>query len=210
MRNLMIVLAHSLLLLFILLIFNGFKAKEDIVVDSDMTFAEAIAGTDAPRDLIDRLCLLSVEYYSFDDKLHRGQLVVNKAVKEDLDEIFQIIKETKFPVAKVIPIVEYNWSDNASMADNNTSAYCFRYIAGTKRFSNHAYGLAIDINPYYNPAVYSNGRISPKGAKYDKSQPGTLYAGHPLVKEFKKRGWRWGGEFNSLKDYQHFDKASGK
>lgn len=176
------------------------------IIDSDMTFHDAILGTDAPKDILDSLVLLDVEYYSFDGKLHKGQLVINKILKEDIIAIFEFIKELKFPINKVIPIVRYNWSDDASMSDNNSSAFCYRFVANTTRLSNHSFGRAIDINPFQNPVVYANGKISPAGAKYDPEEAGTFHKDHPVVKEFKKRGWRWGGDFTSFKDYHHFDK----
>ncbi|MFC2130424.1 M15 family metallopeptidase [Bacteroidota bacterium] len=198
----------STLITAMLLIFSSLIAKDkiEIIIDSDMTFEHAIEGTKAPQDVIDSICLLDVKYYSFDGKLHKGQLVIHKAVKENVKEIFDLILKTKFPVNKVVPIVKYDWSDDASMDDNNTSAFCYRFIAGTKRFSNHAFGRAVDINPFNNPVVYSNGRISPKGAKYKPKASGTFSEKHPVVKAFLEKGWRWGGNFNSFKDYHHFDK----
>jgi hypothetical protein len=92
------------------------------------------------------------------------------------------------------------------MDDNNTSAFNYRNVANTNRLSNHSYGRAIDFNPFTNPAVYSDGKISPQGAKYNKNKPGTLTQESELVKFFKSKGWQWGGDWNSLKDYQHFDK----
>ena len=180
--------------------------QSDIIIDSQMSFEEAVAGSEAPRHVIDSLCIVDVEYYSFDGKLHRGQLVVHKELKMDVIEIFELIKKKKFPVNHAIPIVEYDWNDNKSMAANNTSAFCYRYIAGTKRLSNHSYGRAVDINPFDNPVIYADGKISPKGAVYDTSKPGVFTASNPIVKEFIGRGWRWGGNFKSLKDYHHFDK----
>ncbi|MDA3844615.1 MAG: M15 family metallopeptidase [Candidatus Kapabacteria bacterium] len=182
------------------------NAEETMIIDSDMTFAESIKGTKAPQKVIDQLCLLDVYYYSFDDKLHKGQLVVNKKVKMDVAEIFEIIKSMKFKVKKAIPIVEYKWSDDASMADNNSSAFCYRYIAGTKRMSNHSYGMAVDINPCNNPVVYKSGRVSPKGAKYNPKAEGTFSKTHPIVRVFLDRGWIWGGDFRKYKDNHHFAK----
>jgi peptidoglycan LD-endopeptidase CwlK len=180
--------------------------KQETVIDSRMTFAEAIAGTKAPQDVIDSLCLVDVGYYSTDGKLHSGQIVVNKAVREDIEAIFKLILDTKFPVAKVVPITAYNWSDDASMEDNNSSAFCYRNIAGTKRLSKHSFGKAVDINPFFNPVVYKDGSTAPAKAHYDKNRSGAFSANHPVVLEFKKRGWRWGGEFEQYKDNHHFDK----
>lgn len=182
------------------------KEKNEFIIDSDMTFEQAIKGTQAPKDVIDSLCLLDVRYYSFDGKLHKGQLVINKNVKDDVEEVFSLILKSRFPVNKVVPIVRYNWSDDASMSDNNTSAFCYRFVANTERLSNHAFGCAIDINPGKNPVIYSDGSISPKGAVYDINKPGTFSANHPVVKAFLSRGWRWGGNFITFKDNHHFDK----
>ncbi len=187
------------------LLFIG-AAKNDVVIDSAMTFEEAIKGTKAPQDVIDNLMLLNVDYYSFDGRLHRGQLVIHKECESDVKKIFLMIRESKFPVNKAIPIVKYNWSDDASMADNNTSAFCYRFIAGTKRLSNHSFGRAVDINPFNNPVVYKSGKVSPKGAVYNPDKPGTFSEEHPIVKAFKKMGWRWGGNFSKYDDNHHFDK----
>lgn len=176
------------------------------IIDSEMTFKEAIKGTKAPKSLIKKLRLFDVQYYSSDGKLHQGQLLVHKDVEKDVKEIFELIEKKKFIVEKVIPIVKYDWKDRASMRDNNSSAFCYRYIAGTKRMSNHAYGRAVDINPRWNPYTRRNGTVSPKNGKYDKKRPGTFYEDQFIVKEFKKRGWKWGGNFKSAKDYHHFAK----
>ena len=176
------------------------------IVDSKMTFEEAIAGTQAPQELIDKLVLLDVEYYSTDKRLHAGQIVVHKDVAEDVKTIFQLIKETRFPVAKAVPIVKYAWSDDASMNNNNCSAFNYRFVAGTERLSNHAFGKAVDINPRFNPVIYESGKISPKGAAYDPKREGTFHKDCPIYKKFIELGWRWGGDFISFKDYHHFDK----
>jgi peptidoglycan LD-endopeptidase CwlK len=195
-----------LLFLFVLLSTQK-PANEEVIIDSQFTFEEAIKGTEAPDSVIIQLCLLEVEYYSTDSKLHRGQIILHQSVKEDIIEIFQLIKQTKFPVKKVIPIVKYKWSDDASMEDNNTSAFCYRFIAGTTKLSKHSFGKAIDINPFFNPVVYPDGTISPKNAKYDKKAQGTFTEDSPIVQEFLKRGWRWGHNFSKYADNHHFDKA---
>lgn len=176
------------------------------IIDSNMSFGQAIHGTTAPKEVVDSLCLIDVRYYSLDGKLHQGQLVVHVSVREDVIEIFKLIEKTKFTVKKVIPIVAYQWSDNASMEDNNTSAFNYRNIAGTDRLSNHAFGMAVDINPEFNPVVYPNGETTPEGAFYKPARNGTFHENQEILKEFKKRGWRWGGNFNTYKDYHHFDK----
>jgi len=181
---------------------------DTVIIDSQMTFEDAIAGTTAPAGIIDQLVLLDVEYYSDDSRLHCGQLVINKSIEEDIREIFQFIKEIRFPVHQVVPIVAYDWDDNQSMLANNTSAFCYRKVAKSQRWSRHATGHAIDINPFFNPIVWKNeyaGRPNvPAGAIYDVDRSGTFYLEHPVVQEFRKRKFTWGYYFSVYYDYHHF------
>ena len=176
------------------------------IIDSRTCFAKAICGTTAPEGIIKSLCLMDVDYFSFDGHLHQGQLVVHESVRKDISEIFSMIEKSRFSISRVIPIAKYNWSDEASMADNNTSAFNYRFIAGTETLSNHAWGMAIDINPFLNPVIHQDGRAEPIDAVYEPKNGGTFCETHPIVCEFLTRGWRWGGRFESSKDYHHFDK----
>lgn len=193
----------KLIIAIILLLFSA-----EVIVDSDLSRSEVLDGTNAPDSLLKNIVILELEYYSFDGNLHRGQLAINKEVESDVKEIFQLMLDNKFPIEKMKPIVIYDWNDNLSMEANNTSAFNYRFVAGTKRLSNHSFGKAIDINPRMNPVYYSDGRISPKNGTRDTTKAGTFHKDHFVVKEFKKRGWRWGGDWNSLKDYHHFDKPN--
>ena len=179
---------------------------EDIIVDSSMSFSEAVEGINAPLEIIDILSIIDVCYYSFDGRKHQGQIIVNQELEDDIYEIFNFIEKTLFPVGKVIPVVAYQWDDYSSMADNNSSSFNFRVIQGTTKLSMHSLGKAIDINPVQNPVVYPNGVVAPRGAKYLPKERGTLTEDHPVVQEFLKRGWHWGGNFEQPKDYHHFEK----
>lgn len=178
-----------------------------MIIDSRLTLAAALTGTAAPPTVTALLCLLEVHYYAFDGKLHQGQLVVHKNFREEVAVIFTIIQARRFPVGKVIPIVHYDWSDEASMADNNSSAFNYRPVAGTTRLSRHAEGLAIDINPCQNPVVYGDGASLPAGAKYRPGASGALAREGPIVQAFVARGWHWGGDFTNRRDYHHFEKV---
>lgn len=181
------------------------KDGSDSVIDSNLDFNEAVAGLSIPQSTLENLRLVDVYYYGFDEKLHKGQLIVHREVVLDIIEIFEFIRESHFPVEKVIPICKYDWSDEKSMKDNNTSAFNYRFISGTRVISNHAAGLAIDINPKLNPYI-KNGSSLPTNCVYDTTKAGTISTSSPLVAEFKQRGWQWGGDWKSLKDYQHFEK----
>ncbi|MCX5831389.1 MAG: M15 family metallopeptidase [Deltaproteobacteria bacterium] len=185
---------------------NKQTSPDEIIVDSRLSFQAALAGTAAPPVITKELCLLEVRYWSFDGRLHQGQLVVNQRLQEELADIFAIIRAARFPVAKVIPVVYYGWSDEASMADNNTSAFNYRLIAGATRLSRHATGQAIDINPRQNPVIYADGVSLPPGAVYAPQAPGTLSPDSAIMQALLSRGWQWGGDFQGLKDYHHLEK----
>lgn len=177
----------------------------EIIIDSDFSDETAISGTNAPEEIRKNLRLITVQYYSFDNKLHKGQIVIHKSLTDDVKSLFNIIKEQKFPVARVIPIVKYRWDDQKSMSDNNTSAFNYRFITGTNKLSYHSFGMAIDINPLLNPYIKDD-RVLPEEAEYDPAIKGTITKNSFLVKEFKKLGWAWGGDWKDRKDYQHFEK----
>ena len=185
---------------------------EEPIIDSDISLAEALKKY-APDEFKRRQRIVEVFYYSFDGRIHKGQLVIDERLVNDIQEIFRVARESKFPINSVIPISsdrffkDGKWNeDEQSMLANNTSAFNYREVTGGKTLSRHAYGWAIDINPVQNP--YLKGKVVlPAGAKYDRGIPGTLSADLPVVKAFIRLGWTWGGNWESLKDYQHFEKV---
>jgi len=180
------------------------------IIDSDMSLPEALR-KESPPEFKARQRLVDVVYYSFDGKIHKGQLVIDGRLVEDIREVFRVALEYKFPIGSVIPISHDRffkngkWNeDDLSMLANNTSAFNYRVVTGGKSLSKHAYGFAIDINPLQNP--YIKGKtVLPPNAVYDTLKPGTLVYDSPVVKTFIRLGWTWGGKWKSLKDYQHFE-----
>lgn len=159
-----------------------------------------------PKEISSEITLAQVEYIDYNGNYREGIIVVNKKVAKEVVEIFQEIKKSGFQIEKIIPISEYNWDDDKSMEDNNTSGYNYRFVANTKKLSNHSFGIAIDINPRYNPMIVKD-RISPLNGSYSNQNKGTITSESEIVKIFKKRGWKWGGDYKTLKDYQHFEKV---
>lgn len=176
----------------------------ETIIDSALTLEEALAGKEMPLEVRESLVLLDIEYVSFDSRLHRGQLVVHKDAADDLREIFAALYSLSFPINKAVPLSAYDWDDERSMQDNNTSAFNYRLIAGTERLSNHSFGLALDVNPLLNPYEQFDGKIVPEGASYDPSRPGTLTKDSAAVQLFLERGWDWGGLWDHNIDWQHF------
>lgn len=173
--------------------------------DSTLSLDAALAGKDIPNEIRNTLALVEVPYISFEKEIRRGQLIVHSEVAEEVQNIFVQLLESRFPIARIIPIVAYGWDDAASMSANNTSAFNYRVIHGTNRLSNHSYGLAIDINPALNPYTQSDGVVVPLGARYDPQKPGTITTDTALL--FKAYGWEWGGDW-TRKDWQHFQKET--
>ena len=193
---------------------NEGSSDEEVIIDSNMTLEEALEGLnpECPPAVRARQVLLEVAYYSFDGKQHRGQLVLDERLSDDLRQVFDTILDEKFPVQSVIPVSEFGWDDETSMQANNTSSFNYRFIAGSTTLSEHAKGWAIDVNPKINPYISSDGtNVQPAGATYDPDKPGTLTGDHPVVLKFKELGWGWGGDWHDQNpaspwDYQHFDK----
>lgn len=155
------------------------------------------------------LAYVQVTHYDMNGKTCSGELVVHKKIADRVMEIFQDIYAARFPIAKMRLIDEYEADDERSMEDNNSSAFCFRSMTNKPGVvSNHGLGIAIDINTRLNPYVKGD-NIAPSNArKYvDRSlnEPGMIHAEDAVVRAFKKRGFEWGGDWKSLKDYQHFE-----
>lgn len=176
------------------------------IIDSSLSFDEALVNLEVPSDVKNKLVLLDIPHRGFDGFLHIGQLVIHKEVSKDVQEIFSKLLALQFPTEKIIPIVKYGWDDIRSMEDNNTSAFNYRTILGTDRFSNHSYGRALDINPVQNPYFARDGVTYPEGAVYDTTKAGTIEKEGVVVKLFKSYGWIWGGDWTTPVDYQHFEK----
>ena len=185
---------------------------QDPIIDSNISLSVALK-KESPPELKVKQRIVDLLYYSFDGKIHKGQLVIDARLVEDIREAFRVALENKFPIASVIPISsdrffkDGKWNDDdQSMLSNNTSAFNYRMATGGKSLSQHAYGFAIDINPVQNPYIKGN-IVLPANAVYDTAKPGTLGPDSPVVKPFIRLGWTWGGSWESLKDYQHFEKV---
>ena len=161
------------------------------------------------------LRLLTVDHWGFDRRVHRGELVVHRRYAQAVVRVAGRLFASRYPVARMRLVDAYQGDDDRSMAANNTSAFNCRPVAGTRRWSEHAYGGAIDLNPWQNPYVTAGGRVSPpEGRPYAnraRRALGMVHEGDATVRAFGSIGWGWGGRWRwrSAKDYQHFS-ASGR
>ena len=157
---------------------------------------------------------LRVLHYDYDGRTHQGELVCNKRIASKLLTIFRELYEARYPIQRITLSDNYDGDDERQMRANNTSCFCYRAVSDTKHLSKHAYGLAIDINPLYNPYV----RYSKKDG-HRIVEPATSVPYVDRKKDFRykittedlcyklfiKHGFTWGGSWRSMKDYQHFE-----
>lgn len=159
-----------------------------------------------------QLRMVRVAHYDFLGRVRTGRLVVHRDVADDVVSVMGRLYTRRFPIRWMVPIERFGGSDFKSIEADNTSAFNCRYVDGTRRWSNHAYGTAIDLNPIENPYVNSAGRTSHRASiPYLKRtpRPGVIVPGGVVVRAFTAVGWGWGGTWRGVKDYQHFS-ASGR
>jgi hypothetical protein len=156
------------------------------------------------------LRMITMTYWGFDGAPHTGELVINKSVADQVVSVFKKLYGQRFPIRQMQSVEVYKGSDAASMKADNTSGFNCRRVGTSGSWSQHAYGLAIDINTRENPYIhpYPGGTLEPANAKdYVRrplNRPGVINPGDNVVRAFKKIGWGWGGSWSTEKDYQHF------
>jgi hypothetical protein len=162
---------------------------------------------------LSQLRLVTLVHVGFDGRTRPGQLIVHADAADAIVSVFRRLYDARFPIRRVRLVDAYGASDFRSIEADNTSAFNCRAVAGTSRWSQHAYGRAIDVNPIENPYVAADGTTSHTASRpyLDRSRrrPGMAYEGGILVRAFDAVGWGWGGRWSGAKDYQHFS-ATGR
>lgn len=161
---------------------------------------------------LDDLRYVHVLHWNFQNQETEGELVCNKKIAEKLILIFRELYKSKYQIEKIRLIDEYDADDELSMRDNNSSCFNFRFISHTKKVSMHGAGLAVDINPLYNPYTKKVGGkqiVEPlTGTFYvDRTQnfPHKIDHSDLCYKLFTAQGFEWGGDWTGVKDWQHFE-----
>ena len=189
--------------------FRGTIARIDSAQAKRLTGVSWRRGCPVPlRDLR----VLTLSHWRFDGKVRTGRLIVHEDVARPVLGVFRALYAEGFPIRKIVPVDAYGASDFRSIEADNTSAFNCRFVDGTHRWSEHAYGRAVDVNPIENPYV-SGGRTSHRASvpylDRGRRRPGMAYEDAALVRAFDAIGWGWGGRWTSVQDYQHFS-ASGR
>ena len=168
------------------------------------------AGCTIPRS---ELRYLRLSHYDAGGQVHVGEMVCHRSIAQEVRDIFRALYEARYPVERMELIDRYDADDERSMQANNTSCFNYRTVSGTRTLSAHARGMAIDLNPRYNPYVRQSGgrrRVSPRGS--DSYADRTIFFPYKIVpgdlahRLFRQHGFQWGGAWRKSKDYQHFEK----
>ncbi len=197
-----------------------------------VTYSQGFYYEPLPEDIIDKITGVSyVEndnislddlryvvllYNDFNGETKSGEMICNKKIAQDIVEIFYELYTSGYQIESIKLIDEFGGDDTASMLANNTSCFNYRVVDNTTRLSNHAYGLAIDLNPFYNPYITygkdGSVHVSPEGSEAyaDRAHafPYKIDENDLAYKLFKAHGFKWGGNWNSVKDYQHFERSN--
>jgi hypothetical protein len=184
---------------------NGFTARvtvpapDDVIARSSWQPGCPVAAED--------LAWLRLAFWGFDDQRHTGELLVHEDVARDVVSVFESLYEARFPMEE-LNIVTREELDAAPTGDGNeTTAFACRPTRGGTTYSQHAYGLAIDVNSFQNPYVDGELVLPELASAYldrERSLPGMIEEEGPVVRAFASIGWEWGGNWESVKDYQHF------
>lgn len=192
----------------------GIDSISDGVMDRMKQGGSYPSGCRVPRSDLRYLRLLHVDY---EGRTVCGEMVCNRLIAQDLVEIFRELYRQRYPIERMVLIDNYGADDETSMRHNNTSAFCYRTVNGSKTLSRHAMGMAVDVNTLHNPCVRldAHGRITklqpntPEAREYAKRTPKRA---HMIDRKdlcyrlFVQHGFRWGGAWRTVKDYQHFEK----
>ncbi len=161
---------------------------------------------------VDDLVYITVSHWGFDEEYHTGEIIVNAAVGDDVVEVFRRLHAAQFPIEQMRVITKEEIDAHPTGDWNDTTSFVCRPAVGSDRWSWHAFGLAIDINPFHNPYLKGDLVLPELASAYldrDDLRPGMIGPDDIVVEAFRSVGWSWGGDWNSLKDWMHFSEPGG-
>lgn len=186
---------------------GGFHGAARAIPDDVFARMRGHSWKDDPRcPPRDTLAYLELDHRTLDGGDARGELIVAHRIADEVLALFRRLWAIGFPIRRMSLIDDFAADDDRSMAADNASAFCFRVVAGTDLLSQHAFGLAIDLNPVENPWVRPERFVPPAGAPYlDRTdlRAGMIVRPGPVVRVLDDLGWEWGGDWKHASDYHH-------
>jgi hypothetical protein len=178
-----------------------------------------------PRDVLERstwepacpvraadLSYLTLSFWGFDRDRHRGELIVNRSVARDVVSVFRSLYRERWPIEEMRVTTRRELNAPPTGDGNNTGSFVCRPARLTTEWSEHAYGLAVDINPFHNPYIRDDVVLPERALAYrnrDWKRPGMIRSGDVVTRAFARIGWGWGGDWTSSKDWMHFSRSGG-
>ncbi|MDH3729810.1 MAG: M15 family metallopeptidase [Acidimicrobiia bacterium] len=157
----------------------------------------------------EQLSYVTVTHWGFDERYHTGEIIVNAEVAEEIVAVFGQLHAAQFPIEQMRVIRKEEIDAHPTGDWNDTTSFVCRPAVGSGNWSQHALGLAIDINPFHNPYLKGDLVLPELASAYldraDQRQ-GMVEAGDAVYRAFTDIGWGWGGQWNSLKDWMHFSR----
>lgn len=156
---------------------------------------------------LDELSYLTIAHFGFDQRFHTGEMIVHASVAEDIVEVFRKLHEARFPIEQMRVITAEEIDAHPTGDWNDTTSFVCRPAVGSTSWSNHAFGLAIDINPFHNPYLKGDlvlPELAPAYTDRENVRPGMILEGDVVTEAFAEMGWPWGGHWHTLKDWMHF------
>jgi hypothetical protein len=161
---------------------------------------------------VDELAYLTVTHYGFDGRFHTGEIIVNQDFAEEVVEVFRLLHQARFPIEQMRVITKEEIDAPPTGDWNDTTSFVCRPAVGSTSWSQHAYGLAIDVNPFHNPYLKGDLVLPELASAYtdrEDVRPGMIFEGDVVTEAFTDLGWGWGGNWNTLKDWMHFSYTGG-
>jgi len=156
---------------------------------------------------LDELSYLTMSHFGFDQKFHTGEMIVNTSVAEQVVEVFRDLHEARFPIEQMRVITKEEIDAHPTGDWNDTTSFVCRPAVGSESWSQHAYGFAVDVNPFHNPYLKGDLVLPELASAYtdrDTVRVGMIVPGDVVTESFGGIGWGWGGNWSSLKDWMHF------
>jgi hypothetical protein len=156
---------------------------------------------------VDDLAYLTVAHLGFDHRFHTGEMIVNTSVAEDVVGVFRKLHQAGYPIEQMRVITAEEIDAHPTGDGNDTTSFACRPAVGSASWSQHAFGLAIDINPFHNPYLKGDLVLPELASAYvdrENTRPGMITEGDVVTEAFADIGWGWGGNWSSLKDWMHF------
>jgi len=159
---------------------------------------------------LDELRYVTLTFWGFDDQPHLGEMIVHNSVASDIAEVLGRLYDARFPIEEMRVVAAHELDAPPTGDGNNTSSFVCRPSTGGSTWSEHAHGLAVDVNPFHNPYHRGDVVIPELASAYldrDRDLPGMITAGDVVTEAFAAIGWGWGGAWNSSKDWMHFSRS---